>query len=373
MKQTIKKLTKNDLLNLISDNPDNRLVLSKNTIPPIHKNDVSILQIKNKTAFKLKPTTITHPAQKNLNEYFLSAIPINSSAVAYKKNKSYLDLFEPHLHGYHFLRLDIKSFFHNISEDLIHETFSPYFKNENFFEQKQKLIEIFINLIMFETDDNIKDEKIKNKKILPIGFKTSPAISNIIFRSLDIQIQEFCSKNNITYTRYADDMLFSSQKKYHLIHSEHFINEIAYTLSKKGFKLNLNKTLKKEHTLSLNGYVIESSGVTGQSSTLRLSNKKTIIISKLLDKLKRNVEHKLILKKLFSLSLDENSLRKTNRNEFIKQYNKSQILNKLTGYRSYLISILKYNQKYHCVEDNYISKYSEIIGHLNTEINKLNN
>lgn len=371
MKHTIKKLSKTDLLHLMSNDSVTRIGLSTQHIPSIIKTDVSILKIKNKTAFKVKTGSLADNAQSNLNKHFLGQIPTNSASIAYKKNKSYLDLFEPHLNNYYFLRLDIKSFFHNISKNLVHETFNPYFKDEFFFEQKQKLIDVFINLVMFKTDDSVQDDKIKNKHILPIGFKTSPAISNIIFRKYDLIIQEFCSKNNIIYTRYADNMLFSSKKKYQLINSDYFINEISYIISGSNFKLNQNKTIRKSHTLSINGYVIDSSDGNGKS--LRLSNKKTIIIAKLLNKLEKKVPHELILKKLFSISLDKNTLRRKGKGEFIKQYNKSQILHKLTGYRSYLISIVKYHNKYQCIDDKYVEKYSEIIDKLKKQINVLNN
>ena len=83
------------------------------------------------------------------------------------------------------------------------------------------------------------------------GAITSPAISNIIFRSLDIRIEKYCEKIGVHYTRYADDMLFSSESSY--IHSYKFTNAIQAIISDKGFYLNRKKTLKCENEISLNG------------------------------------------------------------------------------------------------------------------------
>jgi RNA-directed DNA polymerase len=42
------------------------------------------------------------------------------------------------------------------------------------------------------------------------GFPTSPMLANIVMRGFDKSIIEHCKDNNITYTRYADDLAFSS-------------------------------------------------------------------------------------------------------------------------------------------------------------------
>ncbi|MCC9136997.1 reverse transcriptase domain-containing protein [Pontibacter silvestris] len=44
---------------------------------------------------------------------------------------------------------------------------------------------------------------------LPQGASTSPALSNLIFFEVDNKISDYCSSNNIFYSRYADDLTFS--------------------------------------------------------------------------------------------------------------------------------------------------------------------
>jgi RNA-directed DNA polymerase len=45
---------------------------------------------------------------------------------------------------------------------------------------------------------------------LPIGAPTSPVISNFICYQLDSDLIDFCGENHLTFTRYADDLTFSS-------------------------------------------------------------------------------------------------------------------------------------------------------------------
>jgi hypothetical protein len=52
----------------------------------------------------------------------------------------------------------------------------------------------------------------KNK--LPQGSPCSPVITNLILHILDIRLSRLASKNNCVYTRYADDLTFSTNEKY---------------------------------------------------------------------------------------------------------------------------------------------------------------
>lgn len=73
--------------------------------------------------------------------------------------------------------------------------------------------------------------------VLPQGAPTSPIISNIICQKLDRRIAQLSIKQNVTYSRYADDLTFSSNKE--------FTNEILATIEEiitdEGFALNFEK------------------------------------------------------------------------------------------------------------------------------------
>lgn len=43
------------------------------------------------------------------------------------------------------------------------------------------------------------------------GFPTSPVLANIVMRGVDLRLAKFCDENGIIYTRYADDLAFSSK------------------------------------------------------------------------------------------------------------------------------------------------------------------
>jgi len=174
---------------------------------------------------------------------------------------------------------------------------------------------------------------------------------------LSILIQELCASHEIIYTRYADDMLFSSSKKRTYIHTDDFIKAIRIILSTINFKLNEHKTLKAKHTLSLNGYTIQYSDI----STMKLKNKIIIHNESELHELMLSHKKTDIVKKLFQYKINLKFIpSKTLKNK----YNHEQLLNKILGYRSYLISIIQFNKLYYCTQDKTIDKYIKIINDL---------
>ena len=77
---------------------------------------------------------------------------------------------------------------------------------------------------------------------LPQGAPTSPLIANLIFNIADLQILKLARAYKLNYTRYADDLSFSTNiitfgSAYSL-----FLEELSSILIKNGFKLNEDKT-----------------------------------------------------------------------------------------------------------------------------------
>ena len=78
-----------------------------------------------------------------------------------------------------------------------------------------------------------------------------------------------------------------------------------------------------------------------------------------------------ILKKLFPNDIKKLPRSYKSNAVFYNKYCRDQVFNKVVGYRSYLISLIKYSQDHNnCVEKIYINKYIKIIERLNEIVNK---
>lgn len=90
------------------------------------------------------------------------------------------------------------------------------------------------------------------------GFPTSPIIANMVLRGFDNTMTAYCAENNIAYSRYADDLAFSSMT---LTKEElrKLVMQKAYRqLWGYGFKANKKKTIFKSNAgrLKICGVVV---------------------------------------------------------------------------------------------------------------------
>ncbi|MGG7214383.1 reverse transcriptase family protein [Clostridium nigeriense] len=283
--------------------------------------------------------------QKQISRNFLSNIMLADCAYGFINGRSYIDFLIPHTAFYkdkYYLRLDIRDFFGSISFSLLKDVLSHYFEvSEKLSEkEREKLIKYTLSIIT-------------NKKKVLQGAITSPLISNIVFRQLDIRIQKYCRKLDIEYSRYADDLLFSSQSKY--VHNKAFLKRIDEIVNSKGFNINYCKTIRSEKELSLNGYVI------GES--VRLSRKKLENISRILFVIE-NMNWKNTKSNFEDLN---NKIRVDLREDAIEFEGKYSLINYLTGNRAFIIAIIKYSE-----DEKFLIRARKIINRIEKIVFKIN-
>ena len=119
----------------------------------------------------------------------------NSISHAFTKKKSIITNAVQHRKKRYVFNVDLENFFGTISGPRVRGYF---IKNRNF--------ELLPNVATILTQIAC------HKGILPQGSPASPVISNLIGHLLDIRLAELAKKHGCTYTRYADDLTFSTNK-----------------------------------------------------------------------------------------------------------------------------------------------------------------
>lgn len=267
----------------------------------------------------INPSSDLFIMQRNLLDHFLSKIQLPVCVKGFVKQGSYSNYLIEHRNQKFYMRMDIKDFFDSITSEQIEENLSEYVKVPG-------LLPYIIELCTLE-----------NK--LPQGAITSPAISNIVFRRIDQRITKYCQKFEVTYTRYADDLLFSSNKL-DFKNQKWFYKKIKYILKENGFESNFNKKHIEKGRLCLGGYVIEKD--------IHLSRKKLNTLNQILyyfkdlsNSSKYTIDRK-VLEKNYIEELNQLKIKETKTAN--KTFNsKVELVNYLCGYRSFLISIIKAN------------------------------
>lgn len=253
--------------------------------------------------------------QKNILNNFLIKIPLPLCVKGFVKNSSYIEYLNEHINKKFYMRIDIKDFFDSITNEQIRDNLFEYIK---VFDVLDYCVELFTY---------------KNK--LPQGAITSPAISNIVFRRIDQRIIKYCQRFDITYTRYADDLLFSSNEL-NFKTQQWFYNKIKYILGENNFRCNCSKKHLEENKICLGGHVIQND--------IHLSRKKLKNLNKILYYFKdfSNTSKYIVNYKLFQKDyLAE--IKKLNIVDKRKFNKKEDLINYLCGYRSFIISIVKVN------------------------------
>lgn len=77
---------------------------------------------------------------------------------------------------------------------------------------------------------------------LPQGSPCSPIITNFICEIFDFRVLKIARKYRLDYTRYADDMTFSTNNKYFINNLDNFYSELKNEVENSGFKINNKKT-----------------------------------------------------------------------------------------------------------------------------------
>lgn len=119
---------------------------------------------------------------------------------------------------------------------------------------------------------------------LPIGAPSSPMISNGIMRQMDEEIYDYARKNEFIYTRYADDLIFST---HHRGSSVKFLEGLRTIISKCGYPhLTINEA--KTRLMSRKSRRVVTGLIIGPHGSVSIGRKRKRYLRKLLNDLLHN-------------------------------------------------------------------------------------
>lgn len=190
------KVVKNDKVTGLSKTYKDGTIKQRYIRPSLGKLKILQSRIKNKVLEKIILPENVHGGVKKKN---------NISNAKNHQGKKYV------------LTTDLQEFFPSVKPFHVHEAFLELGYNKQFAFYMMRFV-------------TWKGE-------LPQGTPTSTHIANIVFLKIDNLLIEFCDKNNITYTRFVDDLTFSSQQDF-----QHLIPQILEIVTISGFRLSRRKT-----------------------------------------------------------------------------------------------------------------------------------
>lgn len=192
----------------------------------------------------------------NVSKYAYAFVPKNASndSITDAKEAFHKDALRPkgvvsnalaHTNKKVVISIDLKDFFPTISFPRVMGMLktTPY----NYSNRQAAVI---ASLVCLPKD-------IDEKRGLPQGAPTSPLFSNLICNKLDYQLGKLARKYDLTYTRYADDLTFSTNN-IKRISPQKLVERVTQHVERNGFKVNESKTkiMFKEQRQMVTGILV---------------------------------------------------------------------------------------------------------------------
>lgn len=160
--------------------------------------------------------------QQFINQFILQSRAPHSSSFAFHGSGGIRKCAEQHCEAKWLFQYDLKDFFYDVTEIDVFRIFqSMGYRNLLAFELARLCTTTHLpkwqKRLLFHHGESSGDGPVLPYHdrtgvigVLPQGAPTSPMLSNLAARELDELLQEYATENGFTYTRYADDLTFST-------------------------------------------------------------------------------------------------------------------------------------------------------------------
>jgi retron-type reverse transcriptase len=147
-------------------------------------------------------------AQRWILVQILEKVPLHDTAHGFRRERSILTNAAPHCGAPLVINLDLRDFFPNVTWKRVFGLFLAL-------GYSRSVATIFAQLC---TEPPVEEVEMDGEtwqvatgvRHLPQGAPTSPAITNLLCRRMDARMVGIASQHGFAYTRYADDLTFSS-------------------------------------------------------------------------------------------------------------------------------------------------------------------
>lgn len=178
----------------------------------------------------------------SVNELLKSMYTPSNYAMGFTEGRSVVTNATAHKGQNYVFNIDLKDFFPSVEQGRVMKrlTLPPF----NFSPEIALLISGLCSMRV-KRENPIESKKHYLDKlfayVLPQGAPTSPIITNMICDTLDRRLAGLAKRFGLRYTRYADDITFSSM---HYVYADKgdFRKELVRIIQDQGFAINENKT-----------------------------------------------------------------------------------------------------------------------------------
>lgn len=192
--------------------------------------------------------------QRWINEHILKKIPVHNCSFAFNPGSSIVKCASRHTGARWLIKMDITGFFESVSEIQVYRVFKELGYQPLVSFELARISSVPVGSL--SPRRFIKSWKVKKRNAvipsytrgilgyLPQGAPTSPMLSNLVMRKIDEKILTRANNAGLTYTRYSDDLTFSTRSRdFCRDDAWKFISSVGKILHSSGFKPQHRKTI----------------------------------------------------------------------------------------------------------------------------------
>ena len=193
-------------------------------------------------------------AQHWILDNILRKVAVHEAAHGFLAERNIVSNAQPHVGAQIVVNFDLKDFFPSINFPRVKGVFRSLGYSE--------AIATIFALIC--TAPDVEEVEIDGKtyfvaigeRHLPQGAPTSPYLTNILCKRLDKGLKTLATNYDFNYTRYADDLTFSTSENGEKLSD--FINKVCYVVEQQGLTINESKTriLRRGRQQEVTGIVV---------------------------------------------------------------------------------------------------------------------
>ncbi|MCP4499925.1 MAG: RNA-directed DNA polymerase [Deltaproteobacteria bacterium] len=176
--------------------------------------------------------------QRKIVDDMLQDVPLRVSAHGFRRAHSIVSNARPHVAKAIVINMDMKDFFPTVTFPRV----------RGLFHALGYSMPVSTLLGLLCTELPVQEVQLdgqnyfvkKGERVLPQGAPSSPALTNLLCRRLDSNLERVAAEGGFVYTRYADDLTFSTDNKDADVSG--LFNGVAKKVKAEGFWLHPDKT-----------------------------------------------------------------------------------------------------------------------------------
>jgi RNA-directed DNA polymerase len=190
------------------------------------------------------PEPVLMSVQRWVLRNVLRPLAPHPASFAYQSGRSIVQCAEQHLGARWLVKLDLHDFFGTIDEARVYRVlrdlgYAPLISFE--------LARICTRMrgerhFGFGMPEVIHSYAVARRGVLPQGAPTSGALANAVAASLDRRLASLAAANGVVYTRYSDDLVFSTGPSFDRARAAVLIGEVFGAIADNDFAVHRKKT-----------------------------------------------------------------------------------------------------------------------------------